>query len=77
MGMAIPSVLNVIVMCMIIMAMFAILAVNLFSGRMNRCYNPAGWEVYHIILYNCQGSISVLICYWVDHNTAYPNIYVD
>ena len=45
MGMAIPSVLNVIVMCMIILATFAILAVNLFSGRMNNCYDTNTWEV--------------------------------
>lgn len=45
MGKAIPAVINVIIMCIVILAMFAILGVNMYAGKMNNCYNSSSLQV--------------------------------
>ncbi|XP_053732384.1 sodium channel, voltage-gated, type I-like, alpha isoform X1 [Synchiropus splendidus] len=43
---AIPSIFNVLLVCLIFWLIFSIMGVNLFAGKYYRCINPANDEIY-------------------------------
>ncbi|KAM9813283.1 sodium channel protein type 8 subunit alpha-like [Neosynchiropus ocellatus] len=44
---AIPSIMNVLLVCLIFWLIFSIMGVNLFAGKYGYCYNDTAEEVFH------------------------------
>ncbi|KAM6951086.1 sodium channel protein type 4 subunit alpha A [Aplochiton taeniatus] len=76
---AIPSIFNVLLVCLIFWLIFSIMGVNLFAGKFYRCINTTTEELFPISEVNNMSDCMVLIertheARWVNVKVNYDNV---
>ncbi|XP_043090566.1 sodium channel protein type 4 subunit alpha B isoform X2 [Puntigrus tetrazona] len=72
---AIPSIFNVLLVCLIFWLIFSIMGVNLFAGKFYYCYNSTSEEMFHITEVNNKSECLELSEY--DPNVRWMNMKVN
>lgn len=74
---AIPSIMNVLLVCLIFWLIFSIMGVNLFAGKFGRCVNRTGF-VYDASLINnrseCDAANDTSQHYWTKVKVNFDNV---
>ncbi|XP_061110764.1 sodium channel protein type 4 subunit alpha-like [Conger conger] len=74
---AIPSIMNVLLVCLIFWLIFSIMGVNLFAGKFGRCINPRTLVLYSASEVNnkseCE-SRNGLLFYWTKVKVNFDNV---
>ncbi|KAG9350210.1 hypothetical protein JZ751_026563 [Albula glossodonta] len=76
---AIPSIFNVLLVCLIFWLIFSIMGVNLFAGKFYRCINTTSEEVFPMSMVNNKSDCMALIeqsneVRWVNVKVNYDNV---
>ncbi|KAJ8264615.1 hypothetical protein GJAV_G00151310 [Gymnothorax javanicus] len=75
---AIPSIFNVLLVCLIFWLIFSIMGVNLFAGKFYRCINTTSEEVFPISVVNnrteCMALMHTNEVRWVNVKVNYDNV---
>ncbi|XP_061087082.1 sodium channel protein type 4 subunit alpha A isoform X2 [Conger conger] len=75
---AIPSIFNVLLVCLIFWLIFSIMGVNLFAGKFYRCINTTSEEVFPISMVNNKSDCMALMytneVRWVNVKVNYDNV---
>jgi len=73
---AIPSIMNVLLVCLIFWLIFSIMGVNLFAGKFGKCVNRTGY-IHNVSLVNnktdCQ-SMNDTQFYWTKVKVNFDNV---
>lgn len=74
---AIPSIMNVLLVCLIFWLIFSIMGVNLFAGKFGRCVNRTG-HVYEAAFINnkseCEALNDTSLFYWTKVKVNFDNV---
>lgn len=70
---AIPSIMNVLLVCLIFWLIFSIMGVNLFAGKFGRCINHAG-EVCNASHVNNKTDCLANEYYWTKVKVNFDNV---
>ncbi|KAM9332676.1 sodium channel protein type 2 subunit alpha-like [Pholidichthys leucotaenia] len=74
---AIPSIMNVLLVCLIFWLIFSIMGVNLFAGKFGRCVNRTG-HVYDAAFINnkteCEAYNDTSVYYWSKVKVNFDNV---
>jgi len=76
---AIPSILNVLLVCLVFWLIFSIMGVNLFSGRYGRCVDVWGDRISHLIIENKTMCTDIGLAYnwtWEVPDISFDNVLV-
>lgn len=75
---AIPSIMNVLLVCLIFWLIFSIMGVNLFAGKYYRCVNTTTGELFDISVVNnksdCLALLSTNEVRWVNVKVNFDNV---
>ncbi|XP_075767883.1 sodium channel protein type 4 subunit alpha [Pelodiscus sinensis] len=75
---AIPSIMNVLLVCLIFWLIFSIMGVNLFAGKFYRCINTTTDELFHISLVNNKSDCLALLhtgqVRWLNVKVNFDNV---
>ncbi|XP_069642839.1 sodium channel protein type 4 subunit alpha isoform X2 [Haliaeetus albicilla] len=75
---AIPSIMNVLLVCLIFWLIFSIMGVNLFAGKYYRCINTTSGEVFDISVVNNKSDCMALLhtneVRWVNVKVNFDNV---
>ncbi|KAG9267425.1 sodium channel protein type 4 subunit alpha A-like [Astyanax mexicanus] len=75
---AIPSIMNVLLVCLIFWLIFSIMGVNLFAGKFYRCINTTTEELFPMDLVNNKSDCMALMytneARWVNVKVNYDNV---
>ncbi|XP_074892324.1 sodium channel protein type 4 subunit alpha isoform X2 [Buteo buteo] len=75
---AIPSIMNVLLVCLIFWLIFSIMGVNLFAGKYYRCMNTTSGEVFDISVVNNKSDCMALLhtneVRWVNVKVNFDNV---
>ncbi|XP_059079205.1 sodium channel protein para-like [Tigriopus californicus] len=75
---ALPSIFNVLLVCLIFWLIFAIIGVNFFMGRFYKCIDPnTGVRFSHEVIPNmtmCNSSITGFPAEWVNSRVTFDNV---
>lgn len=75
---AIPSIMNVLLVCLIFWLIFSIMGVNLFAGKFYRCINTTTEELFPIEQVNNMSDCIALMhtneTRWVNVKVNYDNV---
>ncbi|XP_068274829.1 sodium channel protein type 4 subunit alpha isoform X2 [Nyctibius grandis] len=75
---AIPSIMNVLLVCLIFWLIFSIMGVNLFAGKFYRCMNTTSGEVFEIDVVNNKSDCMALLytneVRWVNVKVNFDNV---
>ncbi|KAL0992712.1 hypothetical protein UPYG_G00097270 [Umbra pygmaea] len=76
---AIPSIFNVLLVCLIFWLIFSIMGVNLFAGKFYFCYNTTSEEVFDITIVNNKSDCLELITQnyevrWMNGKVTFDNV---
>ncbi|KAJ8383482.1 hypothetical protein AAFF_G00219990 [Aldrovandia affinis] len=75
---AIPSIFNVLLVCLIFWLIFSIMGVNLFAGKFYRCINTTSEEMFPMSLVNNKSECMALMhtneARWVNVKVNYDNV---
>lgn len=76
---AIPSIFNVLLVCLIFWLIFSIMGVNLFAGKFYRCINTTSEELFPITEVNNQSDCMAIKeatqeARWVNMKVNYDNV---
>ncbi|XP_035253616.1 sodium channel protein type 4 subunit alpha A isoform X1 [Anguilla anguilla] len=75
---AIPSIFNVLLVCLIFWLIFSIMGVNLFAGKFYRCINTTSEEVFPVSVVNNKSDCLALMhtneVRWVNVKVNYDNV---
>uniref|UniRef100_A0A8C2XR92 Sodium channel protein n=1 Tax=Cyclopterus lumpus TaxID=8103 RepID=A0A8C2XR92_CYCLU len=74
---AIPSIMNVLLVCLIFWLIFSIMGVNLFAGKFGRCVNRTG-HMYEFAFINnkseCEALNNTALYYWTKVKVNFDNV---
>uniref|UniRef100_A0A671WLD6 Sodium channel protein n=1 Tax=Sparus aurata TaxID=8175 RepID=A0A671WLD6_SPAAU len=74
---AIPSIMNVLLVCLIFWLIFSIMGVNLFAGKFGRCVNRTG-HIYEAAFINnkseCEALNDTSLFYWTKVKVNFDNV---
>ncbi|KAK5878046.1 hypothetical protein CesoFtcFv8_025494 [Champsocephalus esox] len=74
---AIPSIMNVLLVCLIFWLIFSIMGVNLFAGKFGRCVNRTG-HIYESAFINnkseCEALNDTSLYYWTKVKVNFDNV---
>ncbi len=74
---AIPSIMNVLLVCLIFWLIFSIMGVNLFAGKFGRCVNRTG-HIYEATFINnkseCEALNDTSLFYWTKVKVNFDNV---
>ncbi|XP_034006158.1 sodium channel protein type 4 subunit alpha-like [Trematomus bernacchii] len=74
---AIPSIMNVLLVCLIFWLIFSIMGVNLFAGKFGRCVNRTG-HIYESAFVNnkseCEALNDTSLYYWTKVKVNFDNV---
>ncbi|XP_056220869.1 sodium channel protein type 4 subunit alpha B-like isoform X1 [Seriola aureovittata] len=74
---AIPSIMNVLLVCLIFWLIFSIMGVNLFAGKFGRCINRTG-HIYEASFINnkseCEALNDTSLFYWTKVKVNFDNV---
>ncbi|XP_029283723.1 LOW QUALITY PROTEIN: sodium channel protein type 5 subunit alpha-like, partial [Cottoperca gobio] len=74
---AIPSIMNVLLVCLIFWLIFSIMGVNLFAGKFGRCVNRTG-HIYESSFINnkseCEALNNTALYYWTKVKVNFDNV---
>ena len=74
---AIPSIMNVLLVCLIFWLIFSIMGVNLFAGKFGRCVNRTG-HIYEAAFINnkseCDALNDTSLFYWTKVKVNFDNV---
>ncbi|XP_051909874.1 sodium channel protein type 4 subunit alpha B-like isoform X2 [Hippocampus zosterae] len=74
---AIPSIMNVLLVCLIFWLIFSIMGVNLFAGKFGRCVNRTG-HIYDAAFINnksaCEALNDTSLYYWTKVKVNFDNV---
>ena len=74
---AIPSIMNVLLVCLIFWLIFSIMGVNLFAGKFGRCVNRRG-HIYDAAFINnkseCEAFNDTSLFYWTKVKVNFDNV---
>ena len=74
---AIPSIMNVLLVCLIFWLIFSIMGVNLFAGKFGRCVNRTG-HIYEAAFINnkseCEALNDTTLFYWTKVKVNFDNV---
>ena len=76
---AIPSIVNVLVVCLVFWLIFSIMGVNLFSAKYGRCVDQLGDTLSHLIVNNkseCEEMGPVYNYSWFVPDISFDNVLV-
>ncbi|XP_009978333.1 PREDICTED: sodium channel protein type 4 subunit alpha [Tauraco erythrolophus] len=75
---AIPSIMNVLLVCLIFWLIFSIMGVNLFAGKYYRCVNTTTGELFDISVVNnksdCMALLNTNEVRWVNVKVNFDNV---
>uniref|UniRef100_A0A663MWB5 Sodium channel protein n=1 Tax=Athene cunicularia TaxID=194338 RepID=A0A663MWB5_ATHCN len=75
---AIPSIMNVLLVCLIFWLIFSIMGVNLFAGKYYRCINTTSGEIFDISVVNNRSDCMALLhtneVRWVNVKVNFDNV---
>ncbi|KAM6189989.1 sodium channel protein type 4 subunit alpha [Sarcoramphus papa] len=75
---AIPSIMNVLLVCLIFWLIFSIMGVNLFAGKYYRCINTTSGELFDISVVNNKSDCMALLytneVRWVNVKVNFDNV---
>ncbi|XP_032058577.1 sodium channel protein type 4 subunit alpha [Aythya fuligula] len=75
---AIPSIMNVLLVCLIFWLIFSIMGVNLFAGKYYRCVNTTSGELFEISVVNNKSDCMALLhtneVRWVNVKVNFDNV---
>lgn len=75
---AIPSIMNVLLVCLIFWLIFSIMGVNLFAGKYYRCVNTTTGELFDITVVNNKSDCMALVhtneVRWVNVKVNFDNV---
>uniref|UniRef100_A0A8B9TCP9 Sodium channel protein n=1 Tax=Anas platyrhynchos TaxID=8839 RepID=A0A8B9TCP9_ANAPL len=75
---AIPSIMNVLLVCLIFWLIFSIMGVNLFAGKYYRCINTTSGELFEISVVNNKSDCMALLhtneVRWVNVKVNFDNV---
>ncbi|KAM6041977.1 sodium channel protein type 4 subunit alpha [Chlamydotis macqueenii] len=75
---AIPSIMNVLLVCLIFWLIFSIMGVNLFAGKYYRCVNTTSGELFDISVVNNKSDCMALLhtneVRWVNVKVNFDNV---
>ncbi|KAM6042564.1 sodium channel protein type 4 subunit alpha [Theristicus caerulescens] len=75
---AIPSIMNVLLVCLIFWLIFSIMGVNLFAGKYYRCINTTSGELFEINVVNNKSDCMALLytneVRWVNVKVNFDNV---
>lgn len=75
---AIPSIMNVLLVCLIFWLIFSIMGVNMFAGKFYRCINTTTSELFDISVVNnrsdCLGLNNTEEVRWVNVKVNFDNV---
>uniref|UniRef100_A0A8C8B4I9 Sodium channel protein n=1 Tax=Otus sunia TaxID=257818 RepID=A0A8C8B4I9_9STRI len=75
---AIPSIMNVLLVCLIFWLIFSIMGVNLFAGKYYRCINTTSEEIFDISVVNNKSDCMALLytneVRWVNVKVNFDNV---
>uniref|UniRef100_A0A8C0EWN6 Sodium channel protein n=1 Tax=Bubo bubo TaxID=30461 RepID=A0A8C0EWN6_BUBBB len=75
---AIPSIMNVLLVCLIFWLIFSIMGVNLFAGKYYRCINTTSEEIFDISVVNNRSDCMALLhtneVRWVNVKVNFDNV---
>lgn len=75
---AIPSIMNVLLVCLIFWLIFSIMGVNLFAGKYYRCVNTTTGELFEISEVNNKSDCMALLytneVRWVNVKVNFDNV---
>lgn len=75
---AIPSIMNVLLVCLIFWLIFSIMGVNLFAGKFQKCVNltEEDSELSHLIenKNQCQSLNDTKKIYWINDKVNFDNV---
>lgn len=75
---AIPSIMNVLLVCLIFWLIFSIMGVNLFAGKYYRCVNTTTGELFDITVVNNKSDCMALLhtneVRWVNVKVNFDNV---
>ncbi|KAM6238587.1 sodium channel protein type 4 subunit alpha [Porphyrio hochstetteri] len=75
---AIPSIMNVLLVCLIFWLIFSIMGVNLFAGKYYRCINTTSGEIFDISVVNNKSDCMALLhtnqVRWVNVKVNFDNV---
>uniref|UniRef100_A0A8C5PRQ0 Sodium channel protein n=1 Tax=Leptobrachium leishanense TaxID=445787 RepID=A0A8C5PRQ0_9ANUR len=74
---AIPSIMNVLLVCLIFWLIFSIMGVNLFAGKFGRCINATSKEILSQKFVNNKSDCDTLgmdVAYWTKEKVNFDNV---
>jgi len=71
---ALPSIFNVLLVCLIFWLIFAIIGVNYFRGKFFKCVDPTGNKYSHEIIPNRTVCLSEPDAEWLNSRITYDNV---
>ena len=76
---AIPSIFNVLLVCLIFWLIFSIMGVNLFAGKFYRCINTTTEELFEMSVVNNRSDCMAIMeatqdARWVNVKVNYDNV---
>lgn len=75
---AIPSIMNVLLVCLIFWLIFSIMGVNLFAGKYYRCVNTTSGDLFDISVVNNKSDCMALLytneVRWVNVKVNFDNV---